>query len=150
MIRHLIFFLLLWVAGCGRTSPTVLPTTHMQIGGQDFSLEIATTPHEQEVGLMHRDYLGADQGMIFPSSDEKERVYWNHDVHFPLDLIFLDGSGAVVSIKRLETFSDRNVSSDAAAQYAIELNAGSAQRLHVEVGQHLEIPKEALRPPAAK
>jgi uncharacterized membrane protein (UPF0127 family) len=88
--------------------------------------------------------------MIFPSSDEKERVYWNHDVHFPLDLIFLDGSGAVVSIKRLETFSDRNVSSDAAAQYAIELNAGSAQRLHVEVGQHLEIPKEALRPPAAK
>jgi hypothetical protein len=147
MIRYLIFFCLIWLAGCGRTSPSVLPTTHMQIGGQDFSLEIATTPHEQELGLMHRDYLGANQGMIFPFADQKKREFWNHDVHFSLDLIFLDGDGSVVSIKRLEAYNERDVSSDVAAQYAIELNAGAAQRLHIEVGQHLDIPRDAFYSP---
>jgi uncharacterized membrane protein (UPF0127 family) len=149
MIRFLIYFGLIWLAGCGRTSPTALPTTHMNIGAQDFSIEIATSPHDQEVGLMHRDFLGANQGMIFPFPDQKEREFWNHDVHFSLDLVFLDAGGSIVSIKRLEAWSERRVYSDAAAQYAIELGQGTAQRLHLEVGQHLAIPPDAQHADAA-
>jgi hypothetical protein len=145
MIRYLLYFALIWVAGCGRTSPTQLPVTHMNINGQNLVLEIATTEHEQEVGLMHRDFLGENQGMIFPSADMEMRGFWNHDVHFSLDLIFLDGGGSVVSIKRLEAYNERNVSSGVPAQYAIELNAGAAQRLHIVVGEHLAIPADAVR-----
>jgi uncharacterized membrane protein (UPF0127 family) len=145
MIRYLLYFALIWLAGCGRTSPTALPTTHMNMNGQDLVLEIATSPHEQELGLMHRDFLGQNQGMIFPFTEMKMRDFWNHDVHFSLDLIFLDGSGSVVSIKRLEAYNESDVSSGVPAQYAVELNAGAAERLHIAVGQHLAIPAEAVR-----
>lgn len=151
MIRYLIYFVLIWLAGCGRSSPTTLPTTHMNIGGQDFTIEIATSPHDQELGLMHRDFLGADQGMIFPFPDQKMRTFWNENVHFSLDLVFLDPGGSIVSIKRLEAWSERNVSSDVPAQYAVELNAGTAAKLHLGVGEHLAIPLDAQHAdPAAR
>jgi uncharacterized membrane protein (UPF0127 family) len=116
----------------------------MQIGGEGFNLEIARSFHEQEVGLMHRDHLDADHGMIFPMPDDTVREFWNHDVHFPLDVIFLNAAGDIVSIVRLETFSDKDVSSGVPAVYAIELNAGTAARLGLKVGQHLDVPREAM------
>ncbi len=147
LIGRVIAFVLLCVAlvGCERPKPaSSLPVTQMQIGGQTFNVEIATSFHDQEVGLMHRDHLDADHGMIFPFPDEEVRGFWNHDVHFPLDVVFLNANREIVSIVRLETFSEKSVSSVAKAEYAIELNAGTAARLGLKVGDRLDVPKEAL------
>ena len=130
--------LLFVIVGCGRAP--ALPTVSMRIGGQSFTLELATTESEQELGLMHRDHLDADAGMLFIFPDSAVRTFWNHDVSFPLDLIFLDSSGRIVSIKRMEKFSDLDVSSDVAAKYAIELNAGTAANLGLKTGDVLSIP----------
>ena len=85
---------------------------------------------------MHRDSLDPDHGMIFILQKEKVQAFWNHDVHFPLDLIFLDAGGNVVSLKHMDAYSEKIVPSDAPAQYVIELNAGTAARLGVKVGDH--------------
>jgi uncharacterized membrane protein (UPF0127 family) len=114
------------------------------MGGQTFTLELATTQAQQELGLMHRDHLDADAGMIFIFPDMGVRTFWNHDVSFPLDLVFLDGSGKVVSIKRMEKFSDLDVSSDVPARYAIELNAGTAANLGLKTGDTLPIPPQVV------
>src|SRR5580698_9368538 len=116
-LRGSILCLFLAIQGCGRPAAT-LPTVPMVMGGQTFTLELATTQAQQELGLMHRDHLDADAGMIFIFPDMGVRTFWNHDVSFPLDLVFLDGSGKVVSIKRMEKFSDLDVSSDVPARYA--------------------------------
>ncbi len=153
MKRHAwrIFISLLFAValiGCDRTPVSSLPVTRMRIGAESFNLEIATSFHDQTVGLMHRDHLDPDHGMIFPLPEEKEQIFWNHDVHFPLDVVFLSGKGDIVSIVRLEAFNDRGVSSQVPAKYAIELNAGTAARLKLKPGDHLDVPKDALAPPA--
>jgi uncharacterized protein len=134
-------------AGCRHKQDSLLPVTSMQIGSERFDLEIAISPHDQEVGLMHRDSLDSDHGMIFINSEEKPQTFWNHDVHFPLDLIFLDSSARVVSLKHLDAFSEKNVPSDAPAQYVIELNAGTVARLGVKVGDRLDLPSDVVNQP---
>jgi len=143
-----VFLLLLAPAGCDwKSADSSLPVTRMKIGPETFNLEIATSQRDQELGLMHRDGMASDHGMIFPFPDEQVRSFWNHDVRFNLDLIFLDAGGAVVSIKTLEAYNEKAVSSDVIAKYAIELNAGTAKRIHLSVGDRLEVPKEARNPP---
>jgi hypothetical protein len=131
------------VGGCeAKKADSTLPVTRMQIGGEAFNLEIATQFHDQEVGLMHRDHLDADHGMIFPMPMQVQ-TFWNHDVHFPLDVIFLDDKEDIVSVVRLEAYNEQGKSSGKPAEYAIELNAGTAERLKLKVGDHLDVPKEA-------
>ena len=140
-------FVLLSLLACGHNSdsqsPSNLPITHMTIGGKDFSLEIATSEHDQTVGLMHRDHMDSDHGMLFVFPDMQKRYFWNHDVHFPLDLIFVDNTGTVVSLKRMEAYNENNTGSDFPAEYAIELNAGTAAKVGLAVGAHLDIPTDA-------
>jgi uncharacterized membrane protein (UPF0127 family) len=127
--------------GCGASSPaSTLPVVQMQIGGQPFNVEVATSDHDQEVGLMHRDSMPADHGMLFIFTDETARNFWNANVHFDLDLIFANHDGQIVSIKKLEKWSVKSVGSDYPAQYAIELNYGTADRLHLTAGAQLHIP----------
>src|ERR1700722_8465932 len=100
-----VLILLAGLTGCD-SSPSTLPITKMQIGGQTFKLEIATSPHDQEVGLMHRDNLPDGHGMIFVFTEPQTQAFWNHDVHFGLDLIFADSDGKVVSLKHLKPYND--------------------------------------------
>jgi uncharacterized protein len=127
--------------GCDGKPVSSLPVTQMRIGSETFSLEIATSLHDQSVGLMHRDHLDSDHGMLFIFGDEQERYFYNEDVHFPLDVVFLDSAGKIVSIKRLEAYNARTVPSDARAEYVIELNAGTASGLKLKVGDTLTLPK---------
>lgn len=140
----------LLVSGCGDPPEVHLPTTQMQIGSQTFTLEIAISPHDQEVGLMHRSALNADRGMIFVFPDEQVRHFWNHDVHFPLDMVFLDAAGKVVSIQHMDAFNDKTVSSDEPAEYAIELASGTAAHLGLADGQSLTIPPAARNNPTTQ
>jgi hypothetical protein len=148
MIRKIrsaiLFSAICLLCACDHPPASGLPTTQMQIGGQQFTLELATTEPEWERGLMHRDHLDSDHGMLFIFPDEAPRVFYNHDVSFPLDVIFLSSKQTVVSIIHLQTYSDLDVPSGAPARYAIELNAGTADQLHVTPGTQLTIPTSLL------
>jgi uncharacterized protein len=102
--------------------------------------------HDQEIGLMHRESLDPDHGMIFISEQPQNQSFWNHDTHFDLDLIFLDEQANIVSLKKLKAYDETNVSSHAVAKYTIELNAGTAARLGLKVGDHITLPPEVLHP----
>jgi uncharacterized protein len=140
-LRGCILFLSLFLSACDHPS---VPTVPMTIGGQTFNLELATTEAQQELGLMHRDHLDANGGMIFIFPDMAVRTFWNHDVSFPLDLVFMDPAGKVVCIKQMQKFSDLDVSSDVPAQYAIELYEGTAAGLGVKTGDVLPIPPRVV------
>lgn len=145
----LAIFLALAPCGCGSKPDSSLPVVPMQIGGQSFNVEIASTAYDQEIGLMHRDSLAPDHGMIFVFNQQESNGFWNHDVHFSLDLIFLDARGVIVSIKRLNAYSEANVGSDHPYYYAVELDAGTAQSLGLKVGDQLTIPPQARSTPPA-
>ncbi len=140
----------LWLlagVGCDTESPpTPLPTTSMHLGQANFTIEIANTDPTREFGLMKRDTMPPNHGMIFVFSDETPRSFWMKNTRIPLDIAFLDHNGQVVSIKQMKAYDLTSVPSDAAAKYAIELNLGAAQAAGLKVGDHVDIPTEAREP----
>jgi uncharacterized membrane protein (UPF0127 family) len=132
--------------GC-RDAPTATPTTapaaevvRMQIGSETFTLEVADSEDEQEKGLMARESMPADHGMIFVFPDSRKLGFWMKNTLIPLDIIYIDETGRVVSVKSMQPHDLTAVRSDGPAMYAIELNQGAAARVGVRGGDVLTIP----------
>ena len=140
--------LMLTLVGCeeqqqGTTQPSALPTVPMKIGSRNFELEVARTSQEQERGLMKRDSMPQNHGMIFVFPDERVLEFWMKDTRFALDILFVDGKGKVVSMFQMKPYDLATTSSEKPAQYAIELNVGVARDTGVKVGDVLDIPTDA-------
>ena len=131
------------------TPPPAAPTegdvVRMPIGGETFTLEIADDGREQQWGLMARASMPADRGMIFVFGDESPRAFWMENTLIPLDILYLDATGRVVSVKQMKPRDRTPVPSDGPAMYAIELNQGAAARAGVKAGDVLTIPAEIKR-----
>ena len=118
----------------------------MKLGAGNFVIEIANTDPVREFGLMKRDEMPENRGMIFVFADEQPRQFWMKNTRIPLDITYLDASGKVVSIKQMKAYDLTSVPSDAPAKYAIELNLGWAAKAGLKVGDHVDIPAEAKEP----
>ena len=92
---------------------------------------------------MWRDSMPADHGMLFVFPTEEPLSFWMKNTRIPLDIIYLDAVGHVVSVKQMQPYNLRGVSSEGLAKYAIELNQGAAQKTGVKRGDLLTIPQEA-------
>jgi uncharacterized membrane protein (UPF0127 family) len=144
----LLFALVALLAGCGNstTQPqSNLATMTMQIGRQTFTLEIADAEPTRETGLMNRDSMPANHGMLFVFEDEIPREFWMKNTRIPLDILFIDGQGKVVASKSMKPYDLNTTTSDAPAKYAIELNKGAAESSGISVGDQLTIPLPAQR-----
>jgi uncharacterized membrane protein (UPF0127 family) len=106
-----------------------------------FTIELARTPEEMERGLMFRDRLPPDHGMLFLFADEREVSFWMKNTLIPLDLIFADASGRIVRIaERAVPLSTELIPSQAPVRAVLEVNGGTAERLHINVGDKLVYP----------
>ena len=138
---------LLLPPGCKDKPPAREPgTIPLKIGSKTFHLEVASTPRATSNGLMHRESMPEDHGMLFVFATEEPRGFWMRNVNFPLDIIYLDAGGKVVSIKQGEAYSERTIPSDGPTQFAIELNKGAAAAAGLKAGDTIEIPQD-VRPP---
>lgn len=118
----------------------------LKIGGKSFSLEIASTIWQQTKGLSGRTDLCGNCGMLFVFPASQIQTFWMKGTLIPLDMIFLDPYGKIVTIhtaypepkippNKLKTYSSSENS-----QYVIELNAGQAKLLNLKIGQTLPLP----------
>ena len=112
----------------------------LMVGDQPFRIEFAITFEEQSRGLSARDHLDPDAGMLFVFPRERRRSFWMKGTLIPLDLIYLDGNGTVVSIHTMQpepgvqdAFLTR-YTSEGPALYALEVNAGVANELGLQPG----------------
>ena len=132
--------------GAGSAATATLPTVPMKIGSKTYTLEIANDAAEREKGLMRRDAMAADHGMIFVFDDEQRLGFYMKNTRIPLDIIFLNNRGLVVSIKQMRPYDVSTTYADAPAKWAIELNQGQAAAAGVKVGDQLTIPEVAREP----
>jgi uncharacterized membrane protein (UPF0127 family) len=120
-----------------------LPTVNMQIGSKPFTLEVANTEETRERGLMRRDSMAADHGMIFVFDHEQVLPFYMKNTRIPLDIVFVDKQGVVVAVKQMRPYDLSITSSVKPALWAIELNAGAAAAAGVKAGDVLDIPAAA-------
>jgi uncharacterized membrane protein (UPF0127 family) len=149
-VKHFpaIFLLLGLIGARGCDAPTTapapqsLPTINLTLGKSQFTLETATTEETRETGLMYRDSMPADHGMIFAFPDEAERQFWMKNTRIPLDIVFLDHEGKIVSIKSMKAYDLTGIDSDSPAKFAIELNPGAPQNAGLKAGDVIQIPQQ--------
>lgn len=98
-------------------------------------IEIADTPRDIEMGLMHRRTMRHDRAMLFIFPEERLRNFWMKNCHFPQDMIFVGADKKIVSIQRnTQPYSEAQVPSNVPAQYVVEVNAGFADAYKLAVG----------------
>lgn len=111
----------------------------VQVGSNEIRVEIADAAAERERGLMYRESLPEDQGMLFVYASEQVRSFWMRNTLIPLDIAFIDSDGVIVDIQRMEqTQSEELTTSRYPAMYALEMNLGWFETNGVAVGDRLE------------
>lgn len=126
--------------------PQSLPTVKMRIANADFTIEVADEDREHQIGMMHRDSNPANHGMIFIFPDEQPRGFWMRNTRIPLDILYINQSGKVVSIKPAQPLDERTIPSDGPAKYVIELNLGRAAAIGLKAGDTIPIPDSIKEP----
>ena len=146
MASALLFaFLPMLLTGCAARAGT-LPVAHVTIKGHEFALEVARTEDQRETGLMYRDTLAADHGMIFIFDRPDTYAFWMHNTRIPLDIIFLAADGKVVDIQTRTAYDETSRPPKAPALTVIELPAGTAHNLKLAIGDTITLPAKELKP----
>ena len=108
-----------------------------------FSVELARTPEERARGLMFREYLDADKGMLFIFENEGEHAFWMKNTLIPLDIIWINSTGSVVFIspdtQPCQTVLCPTISNDKNALYVLELNAVTAEKIGLNISDKIEL-----------
>lgn len=110
-------------------------TVETSSGTHAFTIEIARTPQEQALGLMHRRSLAPDYAMLFPFERAREASFWMRDTYVSLDMVFIAENGVVHRIERdTEPLSLRSVVSRGPVIAVLEFVAGTADRIGLAPG----------------
>jgi len=148
---------LLWALGCSsppaagpvpkqavdtsRPAKLEEPPAAVLPDGTRITLELAVTPEEKEEGLMFRPTLPRDRGMLFLFSQAGYPGFWMKNTLIPLDIIFLDDEGRIVSIAAevppCAADPCPQYRPDAASSAVLELAAGVAGAHHLAPGTRL-------------
>jgi len=110
-------------------------------GPHQFTVELATTPDQMEQGLMFRQSLAADAGMLFDYRAPAMASMWMKNTLIPLDMLFVDERGRIINIhERAVPGSLEPIPAAAPARAVIELNGGTAARLGIRPGDRVLFP----------
>lgn len=108
-----------------------------------FTAELAITPDEQSRGLMFREQMDEDRGMLFVFENEAIHSFWMKNTLIPLDIIWIDSSSKVVFISKgvqpCKSVSCPTVNPGTNAKYVLEINAGVSDRIGLSVGDQVTI-----------
>ncbi len=133
-----LWFLLLLFAvctACAADSPSV------ELRGRSFDVEIADTSEKHALGLMFRNSMPADEGMLFIFGYEAPQSFWMRNTRIPLDIMYFDKDLKLVSMAKqaqpCRVSRCPSYPSVVPAQYVLELNGGTADKLGVKLGDPL-------------
>lgn len=124
----------LLLLACGGTK---LPTATLVVDGHAVTAELATSYATRQQGLMHRDGLATDSGMLFVYKDESVRRFWMKDTRIPLSIAFANRHGEIVRIEEMTPFDTNSITSLIPATYALEMTKGWFEANGVEKGDKI-------------
>lgn len=104
------------------------------VGGIPVTVEISDTPRKRWRGLMLREKLGWNEGMLFVFEKEDTLSFWMHKTSIPLSIAFMSSEGTIIDIQDMKPFDESTYRSRGVALYALEMNIGWFEVNGVEVG----------------
>jgi uncharacterized membrane protein (UPF0127 family) len=130
------------LAGCNSDKPIdpfSLRTVDLKIGGVPLKAELAEDEQTRAMGLMFRDSLAEDHGMLFVFDRPEQASFWMKNTKIPLSIAFLEEDRLVNEEKPLQPYDETLVHSRSnQVRYAIEVNAGWFDRHQIRAGAKVE------------
>lgn len=127
----------------------VAPTSHAQaisyvmLKEHRFIVELADDDESRTRGLMYREHMAKDRGMLFTFPEEGPLAFWMKNTKIPLDMLFFDRQLRLVSVQQnvqpCKADPCPTYPGAGPAQYVLELNAGLAAKLGVKPGDKLDV-----------
>lgn len=106
----------------------------IEIGDKEYNVEVARTEEEKVKGLQEKESLGEDEGMLFVYDEPQELAFWMKDTAIPLDIVFIDEDGEVISVQQGQPYDETLLEEDG-VMYVLEVNQNSG----IQPGDELDI-----------
>ncbi len=115
-----------------------LITYPLRIKKHEIRAEVASTEQDRMRGLMFRDKLAENGGMIFLYPRAEASAMWMKNTRIALSVAFIDANGRILNIADMEPLSEKAHASSGAAAYALEMNRGWFRKQGIKAGDLVE------------
>ena len=117
---------------------STLERQQFKIGTYAIDAELARTAEERQRGLMFRESLAENQGMMFQFTQADHYCMWMKNTLIPLSIAFIDEHGKIINIEEMRANSEQTTCAKSKARYALEMNTGWYSQRQIMVGQKVE------------
>lgn len=114
-----------------------MPVSQLKISGHAVSAEVAHTDATRSQGLMFRQSMGENNGMLFVFSYAARHSMWMMNTDIPLSVAFLDEKGVILNIADMVPNTKTAHSSAGSAKYALEMNLGWFRTRNITAGERV-------------
>jgi len=132
--------LLAAAVSCGKNSPDgiIFGEDEITVGGRTITVELALTVPQKTQGLKYRRRMGEDRGMLFVYDRPSRSPFWMKDTLIPLSIAFIDRSGRIIGITRMEPDDGKKIHPPPGPfLYALEMNQGWFEKNNIGVGEKI-------------
>ncbi|WP_345890837.1 DUF192 domain-containing protein [Devosia oryzisoli] len=124
------------LAACSDESRLVV---HTATGDHTFTVEVVDTPEGRAKGLMYRQELAEDAGMLFDFKQERPVSFWMQNTFIPLDMVFIGADGVVRNVHvNARPRDPTSIPSDGPVQFVLEINGGRSKEIGLVAGDRIE------------
>lgn len=118
--------------------PQKLPAITLNAGMHLIQAEVAQTPEQRGIGLMHRPKMGANEGMLFVFETPTQQCFWMKNTLLPLSIAFLEDDGSVVNIEDMAPLALNSHCSKRPVRFALEMNHGWFAKRGIKAGSRVQ------------
>ena len=119
---------------------TQLPRVVLQAGMFQIDAQVAATPAQREIGLMHRQEMPTHEGMVFVFEQASKQCFWMKNTLLPLTAAFVDEDGTIVNLADMKTQTLDPHCSDKPVRFVLEMNQGWFAKRSIKKGFKLKGP----------
>jgi uncharacterized protein len=118
--------------------PTKFPVVSLTAGMHVIRAEVAASEAERQQGLMFREKMGPNEGMVFRFGAPASVCMWMKNTHIPLSVAFIDEHGKIVNIEDMQPQTTDSHCAKKPVHYALEMNQGWFRQKNIKPGMVIE------------
>lgn len=130
--------LLLQGFSCQSKPKSDLPVVPLKVDGHAIWVEVADKEATRSSGLMFRQEMDWDNGMLFVFPDSAQRYFWMKNTVIPLSIAFMDDKGRILNVLEMPPQTEKTFPSQGPARFALEMNSGWFFKAGVKAGDVVE------------
>lgn len=122
------------LCAAGAAAQPAFPVVSLTAGIHLIRAEVAATESQRQQGLMFREKMGTNEGMVFLFGQPAQVCMWMKNTPLPLSVAFLDDAGKIVNIEDMQPHTTQSHCAAKPVRYALEMNQGWFQQRNIKPG----------------